>query len=176
MYWDANCWIGLIRKEGDKLPGCMYIINEAEAGRVEILTSSFTLAEVYKVKGGAGIADTSDSAFEKYLELGHILRVQLDDAVGTEARRLLRRHKELKKPPDAIHLATALLNNVEELHTFDDKNLLKLDGVVPRHKAPGYMTICRPVAPPPDPKQELPGIFEPTEQDEERDEAADPEG
>jgi hypothetical protein len=35
------------------------------------------------------------------------------------------------KPPDAIHLGTACVANVDEFHTFDDR-LLALDGMIDR--------------------------------------------
>jgi hypothetical protein len=46
------------------------------------------------------------------------------------------------KPPDAAHLATALISNVDEMHTFDTK-LLSLDGKL--DKADGTkLKICKP--------------------------------
>jgi hypothetical protein len=56
----------------------------------------------------------------------------VDFAVGTLARRLLRTYPVIVKPQDGIHLATALLNNVDELHTFDRENLMGLTGSIDR--------------------------------------------
>jgi hypothetical protein len=46
------------------------------------------------------------------------------------------------KPPDATHVATAAVSDVEEMHTFDDR-LLALDGKV--DKSDGTkLKICKP--------------------------------
>lgn len=137
VYWDACTWIGLILREPDKIAACEYVIDEAKKGNLEIWTSTFTLAEVYKKKCGddpvaSGIADGDDATFEEFLKQDYVFRVQVDDEVGTEARRLLRKYPALKKPQDAIHLATAIINNLDELHTFDGDNLTKLAGQVMR--------------------------------------------
>ncbi len=56
--------------------------------------------------------------------------INVDEDVGTLARRLLREHPKLGKPQDAVHVASALLAGVDELHTFDENHLLKFDGVL----------------------------------------------
>jgi len=60
----------------------------------------------------------------------------------------MRRHPECKKPSDGLHLATALALSVDEMHTFDSSDLLKLNGKM--NCANGKpLKICRPSAPPP---------------------------
>lgn len=135
IYWDSCVWIGLINDEADKAPVCRYLIEEAKRGEVEIWTSSLTLAEVFKRKCGASnvsIASHNDADFEAYIQQDFLVEVMVDHDIGVTARRLLRTHPVLKKPMDAIHLATALFNNVDELHTFDADNLLDLNGKVIR--------------------------------------------
>jgi len=44
----------------------------------------------------------------------------------------MREHPECKKPSDAIHLATALALNVDEMHTYDQTDLLDLSERVMR--------------------------------------------
>jgi hypothetical protein len=51
------------------------------------------------------------------------------------------------KPPDAIHLATACIANVEEFHTFDDR-LLALNGVIDRLEGT-RLVIKKPAVPAP---------------------------
>ena len=58
----------------------------------------------------------------------------------------------LKKPADAVHLATAILHNCDELHTTDGENLLQLNGRIARlDRTP--LVICRPPDPPPPPPE-----------------------
>lgn len=133
-YWDACAWIALINQEAGKVDSLRFVIEDAQKGKVEIWTSAFTLAEVFKRKcsgNQVGLAATEDTAFEDYLAQDFVQRVQVDSDVGTAARRLLRKFPSIRKPQDAIHAATAALNNVDELHTFDCADLLPLDGQIP---------------------------------------------
>jgi hypothetical protein len=81
-----------------------------------------------------------------YLAQDCVQRVQVDVDVGTFARRLLRKFP-IRKPQDAIHAATAALNNIDELHTFDGSDLLPLDGQVSMSNGE-KLRICKPPTPP----------------------------
>lgn len=150
VYWDSCCWIAFIGAEVGRWERCNSLVTQAKKGDLEIWTSSLTLAEVYKFKCGPDqkeLAAENDGLFEEYLKQAFVFQVHLDDAVGTAARRLLRAHSPpLKKPNDAVHLATAALNNVEVLYTFDSMNLIPLSGVILR--ADGQpLVIAEPPAP-----------------------------
>lgn len=135
IYWDSCVWISLINNEAGKARLCRGVIEEAEKGKVQLWTSSLTLAEVFKKKCDGktlSIEEAHDADFETFIEQEFLVEVQLDHDVGVLARRLLRKHPELKKPADAIHLASAVLNNIDELQTFDGENLLSLNGKVER--------------------------------------------
>lgn len=149
-YWDACCWIALIKQEPDRIDSLRYVIEMAQRGDVEIWTSTFTLAEVFKRRCGSENAELpaiDDEAFEDYLEQDFVQRVQVDVDVGTAARRLLRRFPSIRKPQDAVHVATAVLNGVDEFHTFDGHDLLPLNGQIPAMGG-GRLKICRPPAAP----------------------------
>ena len=47
------------------------------------------------------------------------------------------------KLPDAVHLATAVLLQVDEMHTFDRKDLIRLDN----NAQLGWLRIRKPSAP-----------------------------
>lgn len=135
-YWDACIWIDLITQDNpERFDRCLYAIELAENRKVEIWTSAFTLAEVFKKKCSGdiiGLPESKDRDFENYIEQEFITKVQVDVDVGLLARRLLRQFPKIRKPQDAIHVATCLLNNVDELHTFDGSDLLILDNEIPR--------------------------------------------
>jgi hypothetical protein len=79
-----------------------------------------------------------------YFESDYILLVNVDRSVGERARVLMTSGFAGLKPPDAIHLATAAISGVEEMHTFDAR-LLGLDGVI--DKSDGTrLKICKPDA------------------------------
>jgi hypothetical protein len=90
--------------------------------------------------------------------------VQVDYDVGVLARKLLRKFPAIQKPQDGIHLATALMNNVDELHTFDRPNLLDLTDQIER-KDGSKLKICHPPKrpePPPPARMPLFDGLEPT--------------
>jgi predicted nucleic acid-binding protein len=134
-YWDACAWIALIQQEANRFDSLAYVVEEAKAKRVEIWTSNFTLAEVYKRACDdeqKSLLPTQDRAFEDLILQDFVQRVQVDYDIGALARRLLRSYPAIAKPQDGIHLATALLNNVDELHTFDRENLIDLSEKIAR--------------------------------------------
>ncbi|HTV91501.1 MAG TPA: type II toxin-antitoxin system VapC family toxin [Verrucomicrobiae bacterium] len=151
-YWDACAWIGLINEEPDKYPGCKHTMGLAENGHLEIWTSAFTLAEVFKRKRAgdtSAISAAQDSDFEDFLMKSFIVLVEVDRDIGTLARALMRRYP-IKQPQDGVHLATAVWYNLDEFHTFDGA-LLSLDRLLTRRDG-AKLPIVRPSsAPPPGP-------------------------
>jgi len=145
--WDACTWIALIQREqirddGGKIIEDRYalarsVIDRAEKGAVEIITSGLCLVEVNKDS-----PTTTRDQIIAYFENDYIILVPLDRVVGERARSLMfDRHSGLK-PADATHLATALIANVDELNTFDDR-LLKLDGLLLKRDGT-ILRICKP--------------------------------
>lgn len=151
VYWDSNVWLGYINDEADKAERCRYVLNEARLGNYEIWTSALTLAEVFKAASEKGqpfpLPTNGDIEFERFVQQRFVVIVQVDVDIGIDARRLLRKYQVLKKPPDGVHLASALANNVDEMHTFDDENLTPLSGKVTRADG-SPLTICFPPRPP----------------------------
>lgn len=149
-------FIGLLNGEGDKYGDCRAVWDEAEQGKTEIITSVFTFAEVVRARCEGKVKplpEADDKPIADLLSQKWIIRMLLDESIAVYARRLLRAHTECHKPSDAIHLATALQHNVEEMHTFDGSDLLKLSGKVQKRDGKP-LTICKPnaVAPAPLPK------------------------
>ena len=120
------------------------MIDLATKKQLEIATSGLALAEVCKhdeVKAVDG-DDLSD-----FFRNDYILVVSTDRNVGTLARKLMQAGYAGLKPPDAVHLATAIVADVKALHTFD-KKLLGLDGKLEMPSG-GVLKICKPFGPPP---------------------------
>ena len=149
-YWDACVWIELINQsDKDRLKRCRHVIDLAQKGKAELWTSAFTLSEVWKKKCDiepVGIQAKHDRAFEDFIEAEFATKINVNVDVGNLARRLLRQHPSIGKPQDAIHVASCLLSNLDELHTFDEKDLIKLDGKLSRHDKI-KLKICKPPAP-----------------------------
>ena len=160
-YWDACAWIALIQQEAGRVDELSYVIEEAKKKKVEIWTSDFTLAEVYKRpidNGSKALLPEEDTVFESYILQDFVTRVQVDYDVGVLARRLLRKYPVIAKPQDGIHLATALLNDLDEFHTYDRENLLGLTGQIDT-RAGKKLLIRHPPSRPAPPQKPMP-LFE----------------
>jgi predicted nucleic acid-binding protein len=124
------------------------IWDAGKRGDYQIWTSAFCYAEVFKAKceeGDVKLKEESDALIDSMFEQPHVKRVQVDVVIGRSARKLLREFPELRKPQDAIHLATALHYNLDSLHTYDCSNLLGLNGRVKRRDGE-LLQICIPDA------------------------------
>ena len=145
-YWDACTWIALITQESpERAARCEYVIEQSEHGAVALVTSAFTLAEVYKrkcYKEYASLPEVNDAEFEQFV-YERVGIIQVTYEVGVMARRLLRKHPNIGKPQDAVHVASCLVNNICELHTFDHKNLIPFNGRL-ECKNKNRLTICEP--------------------------------
>jgi predicted nucleic acid-binding protein len=155
--WDACAWIAMIQKEkihtGKKMEDrhalCRSVIEQAGKGLTEIAISGLCLVEVCK---GPGVVATGPDVIAAYFQHEYILLVPVDSVVGTRARALMLAGLGLK-PPDATHLATALMANADELHTFDEKllgldeKLMKADGTPLKICKPGHGGPALPLLP-----------------------------
>jgi predicted nucleic acid-binding protein len=146
-------WFALIKQEPGRFARCRHIVDRAKRGEVEIWTSTLTLAEVFRKQCGGTEAGSlpadKDQEFEDFLAQDFVIEVQLDRPIGVQARRLLRAHAALKKPQDAAHLASAVWHNLDEFHTFDQVNLLCLNGSI-NTRGGSPLKICEPPEPPVD--------------------------
>jgi predicted nucleic acid-binding protein len=80
-----------------------------------------------------------DGASVSFLEQEFVTIVQVDYDIGTAARLLCRKHPILKKPNDSIHLATAILRNLDIFHSYDRDDLVRLDGTIQRRNGDNYL-------------------------------------
>ena len=118
---------------------CRQILDLAESGKIEIATSTFTLAEVYKPKG---IQTSPLDNLPNFLDKSYILMIDVDKAVGIKARSLLASGEVNLSPQDAVHLASAQRASAKELHTFD-KGILDYDRKV-SGSGGTKLKICKP--------------------------------
>jgi len=124
-YWDANCFLGWLKAEPDKVRLCEGVVQAAEAGKVKIVTSALTLTEVIWLKGHPKLPREREDAIRDFFQQEYIQLVNVDRGTAEQARELVWAHNV--KPKDAIHVATAIRRKVEVLDTFDGA-LLELNG------------------------------------------------
>jgi predicted nucleic acid-binding protein len=153
--WDSCTWIAHIQRERilgpdgktvieDRGAMCRPVLDAAERGVVEIVVSAIALVEVLARNRTSGI---DDQRVRDFFDNDYILLVNVDKHLGDFARRLMLAGHPGLKPPDAIHLASACIANVDEFHTFDDR-LLALDGVIDRLDG-ARLVIKKPAVPAP---------------------------
>jgi predicted nucleic acid-binding protein len=126
-YWDSDAFIGWLAEEPDKVDECRAVIRAAEEGKLLIVTSALTLAEVLWLRGQERIPAENADKVERFFEHEYIVVNDLDRTLAEEARRLVWHHDI--RPKDAIHVATALDAEVDRLETFD-AGLIKKSGAV----------------------------------------------
>lgn len=149
VYWDACVWIAFINQEkGIPLTGggsenrfsmCQQVLEQAKRGKIEIVTSAFTLAEVCK---NSEVLASPLQNLSSFFERSYVLTIPVDLAIGKAAQDLQSSGLARIKPPDAIHIASARRALVKELHSFDDR-ILSLDGQLVDARGES-IRICKP--------------------------------
>lgn len=134
VYWDACAWISYIAQEKEvplkgggienRFEKCRRVLNLARDGKLEVVTSAFTLAEVCK---DPDIKNSPLDNLASYFQKSYVLVIPVDLSIGRAAQELQTAGVIGIKPPDAIHVASARRAQVSEFHTYDRK-LFGLDG------------------------------------------------
>ena len=131
LYWDSDVFIDRIEETPGRIHRLRPITDAAEHGHVIIVTSAFTMVEVVKLKKLGLLDEETEELVTKFFENEYINIRNLDRFVSERARPIVR--KCGVKPPDAVHIATAILmkaeGRVEVMQTFD-AGLIKLSGLV----------------------------------------------
>ena len=124
-YWDANAFLGWFNDEQDKVGACQGVLEAAESGTIEIVTSALTLVEVIKLKGEKHLPREKEEIIRGFFENPYIIVREVDRFIAEDARELIWAHN--LNPKDSVHLATALRLKLSVLDTFD-RDLMKLTG------------------------------------------------
>jgi predicted nucleic acid-binding protein len=128
-YWDSNAFVGWLNAESGKVEQCEGVLEAAETGKIEIVTSAWTLTEVIKKKGEKPIPKVSEDRIRAFFENPWILIREVDRFVAERARDLIWAHG--LTGPDAVHLASAFHLGLTVMDTYDDE-LIKLNGKLGR--------------------------------------------
>jgi len=120
------------------MEGLTEIVREIDSKKAILITSAISLTEVLE----GDLTDEQRRRYELSLKRPTTVIQNLDRRVSEVAGevRSYYRQKGIKlKSPDAVHLATALMLKVDELHTFD-QGLLRFNGDLMGHN----IKICKP--------------------------------
>jgi predicted nucleic acid-binding protein len=115
--------IGYLAGEESLREDCSLIIDQANAGELEIVVSMITQSEVAYLRGLS--AEDSEARITEFFNRDYVVSVAVDAPIARLTRRLMRQFN--LKAPDAIHVATGELLHIPIIETTDP-DLLKLDG------------------------------------------------
>lgn len=138
FYWDACNFLYYLNGDKGRLPTLESLLYQSSRGDITIFTSTISIAEVAFVVHEVQ-ARTLDEQEERKLDRfwGDRNTIQLAEfhrVIATAARTLIREamiRRWTLHPNDAMHLATAQLLGVDEVHTYDDK-LFKFSPLIGR--------------------------------------------
>lgn len=131
-YWDSCVFIHALKKTEGHYKKIRALEDEAKSGTADIFISALVIAEVVKTKKHGKMSDTDLRLIKGYFENKWIKVVPVDRPVAKSAADIVRNHD--LKPPDAIHLATAIRCGCDVFYTYDgdgdDPGLLQEHGKI----------------------------------------------
>lgn len=157
VYWDScifTAWIKNEKREPGEMEGVETIARLVNDRHIYLMTSTITRVEVL----ASSMNEEQERIFSKFFRSDSLSLIAPDIRVVTLASEL--RDFFIKSPdydktlgtPDAIHLASAIIYQATEFHTFDKKGRGKTLGLLPLSgKVANYpLKICKPSAQPKD--------------------------
>jgi predicted nucleic acid-binding protein len=134
IYWDSCVYISLIQETSHRIEVLKEIYEQAKAGKIVFVASTFVIAEVCKIKGSELDLAGQAGKIRAFFENPYIKIRALDRATAEDAAEICRKFSHIT-PSDAVHLATALRAGCEHFHTYDGESggptkLLAHDGTI----------------------------------------------
>lgn len=126
-YWDSDCFLGWLLEEADKVEHCRQVLSAADDGKVLIVTSALTIAEVLALRGRIKIPHRDREKVENFFRQDYIVVRNITRRVSEAARSFVWDFGVA--PKDALHVATALDAKLTLMNSFD-KGLRKKTGKI----------------------------------------------
>ena len=125
IYFDSSVYLALLNSEPGRVNIAASLVREAEQGRLQILTSAISLAEVafFKTEGSTGELAEIDRRIDSLLQNSRVTTlIQFTPGIGVRAREFVRsqpgRRAKLSVL-DSIHLASAAAAVVDRFYAYD---------------------------------------------------------
>jgi predicted nucleic acid-binding protein len=131
-YWDSSVFCSFFNahKEKARAKVVRELLDEAQAGALDIVTSTIVLVEVVKLDGERRLPKESEEKISAFFEYPFIHLIEVDRSICEAARKLIWDHPALS-PKDAIHLASAIFYagkaTLNGLFSYDE-HFTKLNG------------------------------------------------
>lgn len=141
-YWDANIFLAWLKDEARKpgeMEGLAEVVAIIDRQEATMMTSVLTRTEVLE----SSLPSHAQNLFNKIFDRPNVVSVDLTSPISNLAHSIrdhYRQNGRTLKTPDSIHLATAINHKVDEFHTFDEGDLIPLNGDVSGHR----LIICKP--------------------------------
>jgi len=131
VYWDANIFNALFSGEPGRIEACEHIHELAAKGDVKIYTSAVTYVECIKIKGKqiTNLKPEHEEQIVKYFRNEFIITINCDRKIAEASRALIWKYPHLH-PKDAIHVASAMSQPIDLMHSYDNSDLVKLNGQI----------------------------------------------
>jgi predicted nucleic acid-binding protein len=129
IYWDASAFMAYINEVPDRVAEVEAMLAEARRGEIQIITSVLTIAEVALAESEI-LGRALDPAIEAKIDAlwapgSPVQLVEAHQIIAEKARELQRNGATQGwtglRSMDAMHLATAQHEGVDEVHTYDSK-------------------------------------------------------
>lgn len=119
-YLDSSVYIAAIKGEQGRTEIARGILEDARTGKLEVVGSTFVIAEVIRAKGQpAPLSEEDEAKIDQYVFHDFITWVEVDVTLALQARKLSRSYG--LRPGDAIHVASALRGGADQVLRWDDK-------------------------------------------------------
>lgn len=133
VYWDSCVYIDCIQQTPDRHTLLESIIEQAKNGDIVLVASTLVLAEVVKLDAPDATAEEEAKRILRFFENDFIKVRNVTRRIAEHAADMVRVYSI--KPPDAIHVATALAGKCVSLQTYDGKQgsggkLIALNGKI----------------------------------------------
>jgi predicted nucleic acid-binding protein len=136
VYWDANVFHAIFQCEEGRFESCARIEAEAKNGNVEIYTSSVTLVECLWIKAKGDppgrpsvLKPEHEARIQQYFMRSYVRLINCDRRIGESARALVWKYGHLRWK-DAIHVASAISQPIDVMHSYDNDDLVRLTGKI----------------------------------------------
>jgi len=145
IYLDSTiiiAWLKDEKRPNDEMEGVEYCIKRIMESEIKAITSVNTNGEILEGHFLLGTINNLERILYKRRNF-EIIAVDLRvSKIAQEIRSYYLSRKKLELP-DATHLATAIYKEVDAFYTFDEDDLLPLNGNVAGHN----LIICKPPLP-----------------------------
>lgn len=127
VYWDSNLFRDFISGHPEHAADVEALLEQADTGKLEIITSAISVAEVafaqQERSTGLLSAEVEERIDKLWVPPSPVKLVEFHFHIARRARQLLRQSLQRGwkglRAFDAVHLCTAQLYGVTELHTYD---------------------------------------------------------